>query len=96
MLCLVRHVLPLEVRANEGLINAVQTRLGGRIDEHPIDDVCEVIAGLAVDGPTGRQALERRGDLLDNEVNGQVALLSSNAEVRLRGRAARRVRDPAL
>ena len=41
-----------------GMVDAVHARLGRSIDQHAVDDVREVVAGLAMHGPVRRQVLE--------------------------------------
>src|SRR3981081_2330147 len=47
---------------------APAARGGGGIDQHAVDDVGEVVAGLAVHRPLRRQVLEGGGDLFDYQV----------------------------
>ena len=68
LLALVRHVPPLERLVDDCAVHAVHARAGGGIDQHAVDDVGEVVTGLAVHRPFRRQVLEGGGDLLDDQV----------------------------
>ncbi len=66
----VRHLAPLERLVDELAVRPVHACAGRGVDQQAVDDVREVVAGLAVHRPVGRQVLEGGGDLLDHEVEG--------------------------
>ncbi len=69
MLGFVGNTLPLQILVHERAIDPIHARLRGGIDQHPVDDIGEVVAGLAVNGPGRRQRLEGSSDLLYDQVD---------------------------
>ncbi len=91
MLGFVSNARPLQILIDEGAVDSIHARLRGGIDEHPVDDVGEVVAGLPVHGPRSWQGLEGSGDLLYDQIDGQ---LSQPGKILRRIEQAVRVIDP--